>query len=66
MLFMKGTPEAPQCGFSRTAVGLLREEGVEFGSFDILQDQEVRQGLKKLSNWPTYPQVDFVLSLLLL
>ncbi|CAB1105138.1 unnamed protein product [Ectocarpus sp. CCAP 1310/34] len=57
MLFMKGNPDSPQCGFSRTAVGLLREEGVEFGTFDILADDEVRQGLKKLSEWPTYPQL---------
>eukprot|EP00904_Undaria_pinnatifida_P001553 jgi/Undpi1/11399/HiC_scaffold_30.g13696.m1 len=57
VLFMKGTPDAPQCGFSKTAIGLLRDEGVEFGTFDILQDQEVRQGLKKFSNWPTYPQL---------
>ncbi|CAM9440277.1 unnamed protein product [Ectocarpus fasciculatus] len=57
VLFMKGNPDSPQCGFSRTAVGLLREEGVEFGTFDILADDEVRQGLKKLSEWPTYPQL---------
>lgn len=57
MLFMKGVPDEPQCGFSRTAVQLLRDEGVEFGTFDILEDNEVRQGLKKLSDWPTYPQV---------
>ncbi|CAM9129107.1 unnamed protein product [Laminaria digitata] len=57
VLFMKGTPDAPQCGFSRTAIGLLRDEGVDFGTFDILEDQEVRQGLKKFSNWPTYPQL---------
>lgn len=57
MLFMKGTPDSPQCGFSRTAVGLLRDEGVDFGTFDILEDDEVRQGLKKMSEWPTYPQV---------
>lgn len=57
VLFMKGTPDSPQCGFSRTAVGLLRDEGVEFGTFDILEDDEVRQGLKKMSEWPTYPQV---------
>ncbi|CAM9177426.1 unnamed protein product [Ectocarpus sp. 13 AM-2016] len=57
MLFMKGNPDSPQCGFSRTAVGLLREVGVEFGTFDILADDEVRQGLKKLSEWPTYPQL---------
>lgn len=57
MVFMKGTPDAPRCGFSRTLVGLLREENISFESFDILEDQEVRQVLKDLSNWPTYPQV---------
>ncbi|EPS64131.1 hypothetical protein M569_10649, partial [Genlisea aurea] len=57
MLFMKGTPEAPRCGFSSKVVNALREEGLEFGSFDILEDEEVRQGLKKFSNWPTYPQL---------
>lgn len=58
---MKGTPDAPQCGFSRTLVGLLREEGIGFESFDILEDQDVRQTLKELSNWPTYPQVSLSL-----
>lgn len=57
MVFMKGTPDAPRCGFSRSLVGLLREEEIEFDSFDILEDQDVRQELKELSNWPTYPQV---------
>eukprot|EP00730_Choanoeca_flexa_P001729 TRINITY_DN10758_c0_g1_i3.p2 TRINITY_DN10758_c0_g1~~TRINITY_DN10758_c0_g1_i3.p2 ORF type:complete len:325 (+),score=109.64 TRINITY_DN10758_c0_g1_i3:44-1018(+) len=57
MLFMKGTPEAPRCGFSRTMVGLLQEEGVEFGHYDILGDNEVRSGLKTYSNWPTFPQL---------
>jgi len=58
MLFMKGTPDAPRCGFSSKLVALLREEGVtDFGHFDILSDEEVRQGLKTLSNWPTYPQL---------
>jgi len=57
MLFMKGEPDAPQCGFSRTIVALLREHGVNFEHFDILEDEEVRQGLKRFSNWPTYPQV---------
>jgi glutaredoxin-related protein len=46
MLFMKGTPSAPQCGFSRKIVEILREEGVQFDSFNILADEEVRQGLK--------------------
>ncbi|GAB2301178.1 Monothiol glutaredoxin-S17 [Dionaea muscipula] len=57
MLFMKGTPEAPRCGFSTKVVNALKEEGVSFGSFDILSDQEVREGLKTYSNWPTYPQL---------
>lgn len=57
MLFMKGNPEQPRCGFSGKTVQLLGEQKVEFGHFDILGDEEVRQGLKTYSNWPTYPQV---------
>jgi len=58
MLFMKGSPAAPQCGFSRKVVALLEECGCsEYGTFDILTDNEVREGLKKFSNWPTYPQL---------
>ncbi|CAM6083216.1 unnamed protein product [Calypogeia fissa] len=57
ILFMKGTPEEPRCGFSRKVVNALQEEGVQFGSFNILSDDEVRQGLKTFSNWPTYPQL---------
>ncbi|KAG5516900.1 hypothetical protein RHGRI_037583 [Rhododendron griersonianum] len=57
MLFMKGTPDAPRCGFSSKVVEALRNEGVDFGSFDILSDEEVRQGLKAFSNWPTFPQL---------
>lgn len=57
MLFMKGTPAAPQCGFSRQLVALLREKGVRYGFFNILADEEVRQGLKAFSDWPTYPQL---------
>jgi Grx4 family monothiol glutaredoxin len=57
MLFMKGTPSAPQCGFSRQTVSLLREKGVRYGFFNILADDEVRQGLKEYSDWPTFPQV---------
>lgn len=49
MLFMKGTPSAPQCGFSRQLVGLLRERGVQYGFFNILADEDVRQGLKEFS-----------------
>lgn len=57
MLFMKGTPSAPQCGFSRQTVSLLREKNVRYGFFNILADDEVRQGLKEFSEWPTFPQV---------
>jgi Grx4 family monothiol glutaredoxin len=57
MLFMKGTPSAPQCGFSRQLVGLLRENGVKYGFFNILADEDVRQGLKEFADWPTFPQL---------
>lgn len=57
MLFMKGTPAAPQCGFSRQTVAILRENQVRFGFFDILKDDSVRQGLKSFSDWPTFPQL---------
>lgn len=57
MLFMKGTPSAPQCGFSRQLVALLRENSVKYGFFNILADDEVRQGLKEFADWPTYPQL---------
>lgn len=59
MLFMKGTPSEPKCGFSRQMVGILREHQVRFGFFDILKDDTVRQGLKKFSDWPTFPQLYF-------
>lgn len=57
MLFMKGTPASPQCGFSRQLVAILRENQVRFGFFDILKDDSVRQGLKAFSDWPTFPQL---------
>ncbi|KAI9856964.1 MAG: monothiol glutaredoxin grx4 [Trichoglossum hirsutum] len=57
MLFMKGTPSAPQCGFSRQIVALLRGRGVRYGFFNILADDEVRQGLKTFADWPTFPQL---------
>lgn len=57
MLFMKGSPSLPQCGFSRQLVAILREHLVRFGFFDILKDDLVRQGLKKFSDWPTFPQL---------
>lgn len=56
MLFLKGTPTAPRCGFSRQAVELLTSSNVSFAYFDILEDDDVRQGLKAYSDWPTYPQ----------
>lgn len=57
MLFMKGCADEPKCKFSRQMVAILTEEAIEFGTFDILQDEDVRQALKKYSNWPTYPQL---------
>jgi Grx4 family monothiol glutaredoxin len=57
MVFMKGLPSAPLCGFSRTIVGILDELGVSYDAFNILEDEEVRQGLKTFSNWPTFPQL---------
>jgi len=57
MLFMKGSPTEPKCGFSKKITALLNTNNVEYQSFDILQDEEVRQTLKTFSNWPTYPQL---------
>jgi Grx4 family monothiol glutaredoxin len=57
VLFMKGNPEEPMCGFSATAVAILVESGIYFESFDILLDEDVRQGLKEYKNWPTFPQL---------
>lgn len=58
MLFMKGVPSAPQCGFSRKVVAALAESGCEdYGAVDILTDSELREGLKTFSSWPTYPQL---------
>ncbi|QDX24949.1 Grx4 family monothiol glutaredoxin [Sphingomonas suaedae] len=57
VLFMKGTPLFPQCGFSNRAISILTHLGVEFESVDVLQDQEVRQGIKAFSDWPTIPQL---------
>ena len=56
-LFMKGTPEFPQCGFSMRAVSILQALNVEFGTFDVLADMNVRQAIKDYSNWPTIPQL---------
>lgn len=57
MLFIKGTPDEPRCGFSRSAVKLFRDEEIAFQYFDVLSDKEVREGLKKFSDWPSYPQI---------
>lgn len=58
VLFMKGNPQAPQCGFSATAVQILKACGVnKFASVDVLADPEIRQGIKDFSNWPTVPQL---------
>ena len=56
-LFMKGNPNAPQCGFSANVAGILAQERVDYGHFDILSDMDIRQGLKDYSNWPTFPQL---------
>ncbi len=57
VLFMKGTPLFPQCGFSSRAVSILDHLGVPFETVDVLQDPEVRQGIKAYSDWPTIPQL---------
>lgn len=57
VLFMKGSPDQPRCGFSRSLCAILRERALDFKSFDVLHDDELRQGLKTFSNWPTFPQV---------
>ena len=57
LLFMKGTPLFPQCGFSSRAVAILDHLGAEYESVDVLQDQGVRQGIKTYSDWPTIPQL---------
>jgi monothiol glutaredoxin len=56
-LFMKGTPEFPQCGFSATVISILDHLGVDYGSANILEDADLRQGVKDFSNWPTIPQI---------
>lgn len=56
-LFMKGTPEEPQCGFSYHVVQILRNLNVDYGYFDVLTDDDIRQKVKEYANWPTYPQL---------
>ena len=57
MLFMKGTPDMPQCGFSANVVRILNSFSVSYNTFNILSDMDIREGLKQFSNWPTYPQL---------
>ncbi|KAM7189626.1 monothiol glutaredoxin-5, mitochondrial [Naviculisporaceae sp. PSN 640] len=60
VLFMKGTPETPQCGFSRASIQILGLQGVDpdkFAAFNVLEDNELRQGIKEYSDWPTIPQL---------
>ena len=57
VLYMKGTPDFPQCGFSAQTVGALRAAKAKFAHFNIFEDPEVREALKRYSNWPTYPQL---------
>ncbi|MFM2300732.1 MAG: Grx4 family monothiol glutaredoxin [Pseudomonadota bacterium] len=57
VLFMKGTPLFPQCGFSSKAVAILDHLGVAYEGVDVLQDMEIRQGIKAYSDWPTIPQL---------
>ncbi|MBB4858214.1 monothiol glutaredoxin [Novosphingobium chloroacetimidivorans] len=57
VLFMKGTPLFPQCGFSSRAIAILDHLGVAYDSVDVLQDMEIRQGIKSYSDWPTIPQL---------
>ena len=57
VLFMKGTPDFPQCGFSAQTVAALRALGADFKSVNIFEEPEMREALKRYSNWPTYPQL---------
>jgi monothiol glutaredoxin len=57
VLYMKGTPVFPQCGFSAATVQILSNLGVKFKAIDVLKDPEIRQGIKEFSNWPTIPQL---------
>ena len=57
VLYMKGTPQFPQCGFSGQSVQILQACGAKFASYDVLSDPEIRQGIKDYANWPTIPQL---------
>lgn len=56
-LFMKGSPEMPQCGFSANVISILNSMQINYNTFDILSDWDIREGVKQFSNWPTYPQL---------
>ena len=56
-LYMKGSPEAPMCGFSARAVQILQKHNAQFKSFNIFEDENIRQGVKEYSEWPTFPQL---------
>ena len=57
VLFMKGTPDFPQCGFSAQVIDILNYLGVKFSSFNVLEDNNLREGIKEFSDWPTIPQI---------
>ena len=57
VLFMKGTPDFPQCGFSANVVGILNFFSVNFSSYNVLEDEDLRNGIKEYSDWPTIPQI---------
>ena len=57
VLFMKGTPDFPQCGFSGRVIKILEQFGTEYQEYDVLEDSELRDGIKSFSNWPTIPQL---------
>ena len=57
MLYMKGTPDMPMCGFSARVVGILKSYHVPFKAFNVLEDEDIRQGIKEYADWPTVPQL---------
>ena len=57
VLFMKGTPDFPQCGFSANVIGILNHFGINYKTYNVLEDMELREGIKAFSDWPTIPQI---------
>ena len=57
VLYMKGTPDFPMCGFSSTVVKILKQEGISFHAINVLEDHDIREGIKTFSQWPTIPQL---------